>query len=30
LRIYASLQVKPRFVKKEYQLRIELTFGDRL
>jgi hypothetical protein len=30
LRIYVSLQVKPRFIRKEYQLRINLTFKDRL
>jgi hypothetical protein len=30
LRIYVSLQVKPRFIRKEYQLLIDLTFGDRL
>jgi hypothetical protein len=29
-RIYLSLQVKPRFIRKEYQLRIDLTFDDRL
>jgi hypothetical protein len=30
LRIYASTQVKPRFVRKECQLPIDLTFDDRL
>jgi hypothetical protein len=28
LRIYVSLQVKPRFIRKECQLRIDLTFDD--
>jgi hypothetical protein len=27
---YASLQVKPRFIGKECQMRIDLTFEDRL
>jgi hypothetical protein len=30
LRIYVSLQVKPRFIRRECQLRIDLTFDDRL
>jgi hypothetical protein len=30
LRIYVSLQVKPRFIRKECQLRIHLTFNDKL
>jgi hypothetical protein len=30
LRIYVSLQVKPCFIRKECQLQIDLTFGDRL
>jgi hypothetical protein len=29
LRIYVSLQVRPRFIRKEGQLRIDLTFDDR-
>jgi hypothetical protein len=29
LRIYVSLQVKPRFIRKECQLRIDVTFDDR-
>jgi hypothetical protein len=28
--IYVSLQVKPRFIIKEYQMRIGLTLDDRL
>jgi hypothetical protein len=28
LRIYVSLQVKPRFIRKECQLRINLTFDE--
>jgi hypothetical protein len=27
---FVSLQVKPRFIKKECQLQIDLTFDDRL
>jgi hypothetical protein len=30
LRIYVSLQVKPRFIRKECQLRIDLSFDDGL
>jgi hypothetical protein len=30
LRIYVSLQVKTRFIREECQLRIGLTFDDRL
>jgi hypothetical protein len=30
LRIYVSLQAKPRFDRKECQLRFDLTFEDRL
>jgi hypothetical protein len=30
LRIYVSLQVKPRFVTKECQMRADLTFDDRV
>jgi beta-lactamase regulating signal transducer with metallopeptidase domain len=29
LRVYVSLQVKPRFVRKECQLRIDRTFDER-
>jgi hypothetical protein len=28
--IYVSPQVKPRFIRKQYQFRIDLTFADRL
>jgi hypothetical protein len=28
--IFVSLQLKPRFIRKECQLRIDLTFDDRL
>jgi hypothetical protein len=30
LRIYVSLQAEPRFIRKQCQLRIDVTFGDRL
>jgi hypothetical protein len=30
LRIYVSLRVKPRFIRKECQMRVDITFDDRL